>query len=126
MAINLRMEPRGDYLEVCVTGHYETKDALDEFQRVLDACKLSSLSKVLIDFRGMPESSMATDRILYAFGVEGRYLRHLESGGGALRIAYVGSSLSTYQPGRDLAVRTGLPFQLFDELQAALDWLSVA
>jgi len=51
MALDVKIIQHDAFLEVVVTGTYNMRDAIDRFPYVLSTCRLTGLSKVLIDFR---------------------------------------------------------------------------
>lgn len=127
MSLDVKTNQYEEYLEVIVTGQYDMQDAIDKFPQVLDTCRLSGLSKVIIDFRELQGLPAATEKVIYAFGVEKHYVEHLSSGGQALQVAYVGKApfVSTYEPGVEIAQSSGLPFRLFENINEAFEWLGV-
>ncbi len=125
MTININLSKQSDYLEVAVTGSYDMNDAIYKFSHVLDACRLTDLSKVLIDYKELQAHGSETEKSLYAFGVEEHYQKHLNSGGHELQVAYVGPQVMNYKPGVKMAKNGGLPYKLFDNRNEAFEWLNV-
>ncbi len=119
--------PLEDHLLVLATGEYDIDEALDGLTLVLAACKITGLSRVLIDFGGMAGIPKATEKVIYALGVAQHYEEYLKTGGQALRIAYLGkaTALNSYEPGLDIAQQRNLPIRLFNSKNDAYRWLKV-
>ncbi len=127
MAVKADIIQRETFLEVIVSGTYDMQDAIREFGLLLSTCRLTGLSKVLIDFRALQGSPAATEKIIYAYGVVERYRDHLASGGNALDVAYLDnpSRAGDYEPGLDVAREAGVPFRLFKDADEARRFLGV-
>jgi hypothetical protein len=125
MALEIETIQHNDYLEVVVSGPYDFNDAVNKFPYVLDLCRITGLKKVLIDFRKISNEGGGTEKTLYALSVEDFYQKYLNSGGHELQFAYVGPSISSYEPGMEIAQQSELPFKLFDKRNEALEWLNV-
>ena len=125
MTININIIHNNDYLEFFVTGTYDLIEAINRFPLVLDVCRLTGLTKVLIDFTELQGEGSGTEKCLYAFGIEDHYIKYINSGGHKLQVAYVGSSNPKYDPGAAIAKSSHLPFKLFDERFKAFEWLQV-
>jgi len=127
MAIEVKVNQYGNFMEVIVTGTYDMQDAINRFPEVLSACRLSGISKVIIDFRRMEGVPAATEKALYGFGVQDHYRKHLLIGGQKVRVAYLGKSpfVSTYDPGLQIVRDSNMPFELFTNIEEAREWLGV-
>jgi hypothetical protein len=127
MALDVRITQHDAFLEVVVTGTYDMQDAINRFPHVLSACRLTGSSKVLIDFRDLDGIPAATEKIIYAFGVQDHYDEHITTGGQELMIAFVGSApqVSTYEPGLQVARESNMPFDLFTGIKEAYEWLGI-
>jgi hypothetical protein len=79
-----------------------------------------------VDYRELIYPVGATEKALYAIGAENSYVEYLRSGGPELQIAYVAPVVSAYEPGADIGMGIGsLRFELFCEVDEALQWLDV-
>jgi hypothetical protein len=125
LALDINIIHGNGYLEIAVTGSYDMKDAMNKFSHILDACRLSDSSKVLIDYIGLQGQGGATEKILYALRVEDLYQKYLKSGGHELQFACVVPLVVSYEPGVEIARNGGLPFKLFDNRNEAFEWLNV-
>ena len=67
MSLNIKIIQHDFFLEVVVTGTYDMQDAINRFPSVLSICRLTGLSKVLIDFRNLSGIPEATEKIIYTF-----------------------------------------------------------
>jgi hypothetical protein len=127
MPLDIQVIQEPTHLRVEVTGTFDLQDAMARFPLVISACRLTGLTKVLIDSRRMQGDIAATEKAIYSLEVREQYLHHLASGGEPLRVAYLGSAprVSTYEPGQELAERENLPFLTTTELEDAMLWLGV-
>jgi hypothetical protein len=115
------------YVEAMVSGEFDLQIAVDKFDKVLIACKINNLSKVLIDFRNSSGKIYAVQKIIYALQAIDKIIFHFASRGKDLQFAYVGkpSHVSTYQPGIELAGKEGIQAILTDNLDEAFEWLDI-
>lgn len=122
-----RMIQHDAFIEDVLSGPYCLQASVDEFTKILSACRQSGLSKVLIDCRKIEGTAQATEKALYILGIQDIYGKHLDSGGQKLMIAYVvgGSFASVFEPGLELARKNNLLFDLFADMDTACDWLGV-
>lgn len=127
MPLELKILQRNAYLEVLVSGKFDRQDAANAFPEVLTTCRLTGLSKVIIDFRAVQGTAGTIEKIVYVLEIEKHYLKYLSSGGQALQIAYVGKAplITAYQPESAVAESSGLPFRLFHDMNEALAWLEL-
>ena len=127
MALDVKIIQHDAFLEVVVTGTYNMRNAIDRFPYVLSTCRLTGLSKVLIDFRNLTGTPAATEKIIYAFGIQDHYNEYISTGGQELMVAYVGSEshVSTYEPGLKIAKDDNMPFDLFTDIAEAYKWLGI-
>lgn len=128
MSLDVKLIQHEGFLEVIVSGPYVMKEAVDAFPQVLAVCSLTGISKVMIDCLGVEGTPGATEKVLYAFGIQDAYARHISSGGQDLRIAYVAEVpiVSTFEPGLDIAKNTNMPFELFETKEDACEWLGIS
>ncbi len=127
MALNIKIVHNDDNLEVVVTGSYDMREAINRFPLVLSVVRFTGVSKVLIDFRDLAGIPAATEKILYAFGIQEHYEDYISAGGHAIKVAYVGKepTVSTFEPGLEVAQDTNMPFNLFTTIDEAYEWLGV-
>lgn len=126
MVLKIEDIHHNDYLEFIVTGSHDLNDAIDKFAHILDIAKLTGLNRVLIDYRQLTYSAGGTEKALYAFGTEAQYLKYLKSGGQELQIAYLAPTVNTYEPGAEIGKKIqSVQFELFDNLDEALEWLKI-
>ena len=116
-----------EYLEAIVSGEYNLQEALHKFSRVLLACKIADLSKVLIDFRKLHGDIYAVQKIIYSHKVIGQVKDYFASKGKDLKFAYVGKApqVSTYKPGLEMAEKEGMQAIVSVDINGALEWLGV-
>ena len=116
-----------DHLLVVVTGEYDLAEAIGSMVLILDSCKITGLTRVLVDYRRMGSASQATEKVIYAMDVGQQYSQYLKSGGHALKIAYLGaaSAVGFYKPGLEIARQQNLPIELFTSEKAAYRWLEI-
>ena len=84
MSIEANIIEHDTYLEVVVTGTYDMQEAIDRFPNVISACKSTGLSRVVIDFRDLVGIPAATQKIIYAFGIQDHYENYIANGGAPL------------------------------------------
>jgi hypothetical protein len=127
MALDVEIIPHDALLEVIVTGTYDMQDAINRFLHVLSACRISGLSKVLIDFRDLAGIPATTEKVLYAFGIQDHYYKHISTGGQEIMVAYVGRPplVSTWELGLQIAKDHDIPLDLFTNVEEAYKWLGV-
>ena len=127
MALNIKIVHNDDNLEVVVTGSYDMREAINRFPLVLSVVRFTGVSKVLIDFRDLAGIPAATEKILYAFGIQEHYEDYISAGGHAIKVAYVGKEpiVNTFEPGLEVAQDTNMPFNLFTTIDEAYEWLGV-
>lgn len=127
MTLSVDVIRHSDFFELVVTGTFNLQEAIDKFRYVLIPCKLTGISKFLIDFRKLSGDRSAIENIIYALEIEGKYFGHLAAGGPKLLVAYVGSpsQVSTYEPGLEIARQSDMPFTLFTSIEDAYEWLDV-
>lgn len=126
MTVDIRTIKHTDYLEFIVTGTFDLNKAIDQFFLILATCRSTGFKKILIDFRELVYNAGGTEKSLYAFGTEDQYLKYLSSGGHELQIAYLGKMFKTYEPGLEIGKKIeSLKVELFDNLNAAIEWLGV-
>lgn len=106
-----------------MAGTYELTDAITLFQNTLGLCQASGLNKVLVDYREVGRLS-GTESTLYALSMEKQYFRYKQSGGFEIYFAYLKDKMTLYEPGANLLERSSIPFQLFDEIDKAMEWLN--
>lgn len=127
MAIDIKTIQHNDYLEFVATGSHDLNEAIDKFPHILAVCKSTGLKKVLVDYRELIYPVGATEKALYAFGAEDQYLKYLKSGGHELQIAYLAPTVMSYEAGAEIGKKTkSLQFDLFSDLNEALEWLGVS
>lgn len=126
MTIHIKMTEHEHYIEFIVTGQYDIAEGIEKFSYALEACRKSGLTKMLVDYRELEYRGEATEKVLYAFGIEDLYRKHLEKGGPKLKIAYLAPLIHHFEPGRDIAHQIPeLKFDLFEDREQALGWLDV-
>jgi hypothetical protein len=94
----------------------------------MHTCRLTDLSKVLIDYRKLHGEIFAIQKIIYAQTTIDQYKKHLASGGKKLQIAYAGKApqVSTYKPGLEFAESEGIKEVIVtDDINEAFEWLGV-
>ncbi len=127
MNLKTEIRPLDDHLLVLATGEYNLDEALDGFALVLAACKLSEVTRVVVDFRCMNGIPHATEKVVYALGAAQHYEDYLKTGGLTLRIAFLGpqTALDSYEPGLDIGQQRNLPIRLFTSEKNAYGWLKI-
>jgi len=127
MGLVSRIVQHDEFIEDILSGSYCLQESIDEFLKIVTACRQSGLVKVVIDCRKIEGNAEATEKALYILEIEDIYGKHLDSGGCELMIAYVvgGSFASIFEPGLNMARRNHLLFDLFADTEKACEWLGV-
>lgn len=115
------------YLSVVARGSFTVKEGVDTFRRILERCRSTGLSSVLIDFTELAPIEMATLRVMFAVSARELFDRHLAKGGQRLRAAFLGreESFLSWQPGMEAASRDRPGVRTFTNREAALAWLGI-
>jgi hypothetical protein len=122
MIIDIVQQP--SVLDVVVTGDFHMEEAVDRFRQVVDACRLTGIRKVLIDYRQLWGGAVGTEKTFYSFGIDDRCKRHIRSGGKSLLFAFVGPDAAGPDPGAQFADFTKFPGRLFGSREGAVAWLN--
>ena len=125
MSLRLDYKSHGEYLQVYVTGSYVFNDALSMLPEKFMKCRNLNISSALIDFTEMKGEPMATQKALFGIAIEREYIKHLDLGGEALKVALVGSSVTSFEPALNIVTATNLTFNLLSNREDALKWLGV-
>jgi len=127
MTLEIKLIHHNNFLEVIASGVFNREEAIDRFPYVLSVCRLTKHDKVVIDYRDYIGERLATDKIIYAFGIQDHYNEYLANGGHQLKVAYVGKSdqISSFEPGLQYARKNNLPFELFSAFDEAYTWLGI-
>jgi hypothetical protein len=127
MSLEVDIIRHKEYLEVIVSGDYDMEEAIDEFSFVLSACKITGLSKVLIDFRKLHGEIYSIQKIVYSLQIVGQIKDYFASKGKDLQFAYVGKTpqVSKYKPGLEIAEREGIHAITSIDINEAFEWLGV-
>ena len=124
MVLDVKTIQHDSYLELIVGGIYDLQDALEKFTHLMDACKTKGIHRVMIDCREIKGEPHATERILYAFGVEKDYMEILKSAGQEIKIAYIDRDRdNSYQPDIEHGKQYNLPIKVFTDPKSAHKWL---
>jgi len=127
MGYKFHIKLRETYLYLSLAGDYDPEQALRDFDRMLDACTESGMSKVLIDFRDLRNSlDTVTDRYKYITVVNKQYFDFRGRGGGALRIAYLAPPNAILEGDKfseTVAENYGFPAFETTDLDEAMKWL---
>jgi len=113
------------YLEINVTGDYVFIDAQKMVPEIFMKCRSLELTNALIDFTKMKGERMATEKALYGLTLENEYKTHLQLGGNELKVAYVGSTVTSYEPAVNIVKASKLNFNLFMNREDAFEWLGI-
>jgi len=128
MSIEQEIIRHKKYIEIIASGEFDLRDAINNIPTVMHSCRLSGLSKVLIDYRKLNGDIFAVEKIIYAQESIDQYKNHLASGGKKLQFAYAGKipQVSTYKPGLEAAASEGIK-EVFvtDDIDEAYKWLGV-
>lgn len=127
MPLEVDIIPQKEYLKVIVSGDYDMQEAIDEFSFVLSACKITGLSKILIDFRKLHGEIYSIQKIIYSLQIVGQVKDYFASKGKDLQFAWVGKTpqVSKYKPGLEIAEREGIQAMLSVDINEAFEWLGV-
>lgn len=120
MEANFKQLP--DHLNVLVGGRFQVEEAVAVFGQILETCRETGQTSVLIDFSGLTDVDSATLRVIFAVNARELYERYLEEGGQLLRVAFFGSFLS-WQPGMEAASQNRPGVRTFTDLHEAHAWL---
>ena len=127
MSLKVDIIQHKEYVEANVSGEYDMQEAIDKFSMVLNACKISSRPKVLVDFRELDGNIYAVQKIIYSLKVIDKIYNYFASRGKDLQFAYVGKApqVSTYEPGLEIAERQAIQAIVTDDINEAFEWLGV-
>ena len=123
VSTNIRFEPWPELLQVTVTGSFELVQAQEHFTQIVAAAEEHGLDKILVDYRKMAGPISILDRYNYSKYASdlltGRRLAHV------MKFAYVGMDLAEGAGGFGVTVATnrGVRVELFNDLDAAKEWL---
>ena len=118
---------KDDHLRATVTGSYDAEEAVEEFSRLIAACRKHGLRKVLVDFREIEGERGATERAIYGSEIVALYRMHLDTGGEPLQLAYVGPAVDAemWNPGMEIAQSSGVNAILTTKMGEAREWLGI-
>ncbi len=127
MGFDVNLVQHDGYLEVIVTGSYDVQEAIDRFPHILSTCRLTGQCNVLMDGRDLESGPRATEKILYAFGIQGHYESYVASGGPPLKLAYLAAPavVTHWEPALETAQDGNVPVGLFATKDEACEWLGV-
>lgn len=116
-----------DHLHVPVVGTFELDAATRILERIIEACRLSGITRVVLDTRGMKGSISATERVLFGLAIAEPYRQYLDSGSQPIQIAIFSTSrrLSPYHPLSESLSNQGLPTRAFVNPAEVTEWLSI-
>ena len=122
MAIDFKMEKKGDYLLVTCQGPYTGKGIIAVQQHAIDYAGAEGLRAILMDATGLHGySPTAMER----FGFAEAVAELQRSRGGNIWIAFVGKE-PLVDPGRfgeTVAVNRGAALKVFEDPGEAADWI---
>ena len=125
MSLTSNYIPHENYLEINITGDYVFIDAQKMIPDIFMKCRALDLTNVLIDFTQMKGERMATEKALYGLTIENEYKTHIQLGGKELRVAYVGPTVTSYEPALNIVKASKLNFNLFKNREEAFKWLGI-
>ena len=126
MSMNIKTIQHDEYLEFVVTGSHDLNEAINKFSYILDCCRRTGLKKVLVDYRKLLYPTDDFEKARYASRVKDQYQKYLESGGHELQLAYLSPIIMSYEPGAEIGKKiVSMQFELFGDLNEALEWLGV-
>ncbi len=127
MELDIEIEPRENYLFVCVKGSYELEKAKELLRDAIEAAAKHGLNNMLVDYReieGDPTTTMM--RYEYAtFAAELLMEMYIKRGLPVLRLAYVGRApfFDESRFGETVAVNRGVIVKATKDFEEALAWL---
>ena len=124
ISMKVETQKRDDYLVFSVSGTYDLNDAIDNFPRVIAACRQTGVFKALIDHRGLVGDIPATLDILYSLQAVEFYQTHLSSGGAPIKFAFVGKDPKPWAAGEEIGKDFSVEVLVTNNYQEALDWLN--
>ena len=115
-----------DYLHCVISGAWEAPDDSDDF--LLDLftrCRSTGIAKVLLDIQNMDSFPSLTQRLELMETLISQHKIYLQFGGKPMRFVILSTETlsSKYQPGLELAKRSGFPFISTTSLKEAFTWL---
>ena len=127
MSLGVEVIQHKEYVEAIVSGEFDLQDAVDKFQVIIITCKISGLSKVLIDFRELEGDILALQKIICSFQVIEQVKLYFESKSSDIQFAYVGKApqVSSYKPGLEIAKMEGIQAIVTVDINEAYEWLGV-
>jgi hypothetical protein len=126
MALVHDFSRKEDYFFVVASGDCDVEYSIYMFYWVLDTCRLTGLSKVLIDYRNIGSKIAKVESILFAQGVIDKFKKYLKSEDSSLKISFLGTvSQVSDDPNIDMLKREGLPVIVTADPQEARSWLGV-
>ena len=127
MSMQLEMRPDSDLLRVRATGEFSLAEAERTFLEMLEAIALHQAKRVLVDGRAVTGNPQTMERFYYSEFAAQTLGRYEERGVSlATPFAYVLTEpvLDPDRFGETVAVNRGMTVKAFDNLDAALQWLS--
>jgi hypothetical protein len=127
MELNIEIEPRENYLHVCVKGSYELKKAKELLKDAIEAAAKHDLKNVLVDYREI-EGGARTTMMEYeyaTFGAELLMEMRIKQGLPVLRFAYVGKApfFDESRFGETVATNRSVIVKATEDFEEALAWL---
>ena len=128
MSLKTEIQPEAGYLSVTVTGKFSLKEAEQSFLDTLEAVILHKSMKVLMDGRTVTGKPATIERFFYGkFSANSVKAYKSRGVSAATTFAYVLKVpvLDPQRFGETVAVNRGMHVRVFDNLEAAFDWLDI-
>lgn len=127
MSLEVEVIQHEEYVEAIVSGEFDLQDAVDKFPIIIITCKISGLSKVLIDYRKVQGDIFALQKIICSFEAIEQIKVYFASKSRNMQFAYLGKTpqVNSYKPGLELAGKAGIKAIVTVDINEAYEWLGV-
>ena len=128
MAIQIRDEPKKNYLLIIMEGEYAYSETGSIFDKMLAACEKHQSARVLVDGRKLTGNPTTLERFNFAIQLTVKYFAlRMANKIPPIRFGFVANHpiVDPRKIGETVAVNRGLPIKVSTELKDVLDWLNV-
>ena len=114
-----------DYILCEISGKFESETSTDNFFQIIDLCRTSGRSGILMDMRKMDGIPDATERIIFMEKIINQHDIFLKFNDEPLRLALLAKKdvVGSYTPGMDVAKTRGFLATATSDENQAIAWL---